>query len=541
MQQSPDTLNLEQVLDVLRRRAWVIGLCVLVIGVAAFGITRRETKKYTATASLTFESNSLGQQVAGLSSGASSTAGLIAQHANQLELVRSGDMALKTAHVVGHRLTQEKVEHSLSISQQGESGVIDVSATANSPAIAAAIANTYVRQFVSERQAANRAYLHAALALVQRQLKALTPSQRTGQDGLQLQNRAQTLRLLSELGYDEAKVAQEAFPPGSPSSPNVSRNTILGLVLGLLLGLGIAFATEHFDRRVRSSKELEDIYGRPLLGVVPHSRALSSKRGHGAALPSPEAEALRLIGAQVHALDIERRLHMILITSPDPGDGKTTVARCLSQATSRLGARVLLLEADLRHPNLAKQLGVTASTGLTDVLLGAASIDQAMRTIDVTGSACSSDGVGLSHNESADRSFDVLLAGASTVLDPAHLLAGAALEGLLEQIRRVYDLVVIDAPPPTAVSDGFPLLRKVDGVVVIGRIGHSQRDSAERLRQVLDISGAPLLGVVANDVKHRRQRMYGHPNRGTQPRDGAVAPESKAAHSPESLQPAAKL
>jgi succinoglycan biosynthesis transport protein ExoP len=542
MQQAPDTLNLEQVLDVLRRRAPIIGLCVLVIGAVAFGVTKRETKKYTATTSLAFESNSLGQQVAGLSSGANSTAGLVAQHANQLELVRRGDMAQRTAQALGHGLTPEKVVDSLSIGQQGESGVISISATAASPSIAAEIANTYARQFVGEQQSTNLAGLRSALALVKKQLKTLTPAQRIGQDGLELQNRAQTLRLLSELGYSDVKVVEEALPPTSPSSPNVPRNTVLGLVLGLLLGLGLVFLLEHFDRRVRSSEELEDIYSRPLLGVVPRSRTLSSRQARGAALPLPEAEAFRLIGAQLRVLDIDRPLHMILITSPDPNDGKTTVASRLAEATARLGARVLLLEADLRHPSLARQLAIEADTGIADVLRGAVSIYEATHTIDATGVPHDGrGGTGLSHNGAADRTFDVLVAGTSTVIDPTGLLAGDALERLLEQIRRVYDLVVIDAPPPTAVADGFPLLRKVDGVVVVGRIGRSQRDSAERLHQVLELSGAPVLGVVANGVKPRgRRRLYSRPMSGARLQNGLPASE-KTNSAPESLQPAAKL
>ncbi len=543
MQQAPDTLNLEQVLDILRRRAPVIGLCVLLIGAVAFGIATREAKKYTATASLAFESSSLNQQIVGLSSNVSSTAGLLAQHANQLELVRRGDMAQKTAQALGHGSTPEKVASSLSIDQQGESGVINISATAASPAMAAATANTYVQQFVSEQKSANRTYLRSALALVEKQLKVLTRAQRIGQDGLELQNRAQTLRLLAELGYGDVKVAQEAFPPGSPSSPNVSRNTVLGLILGLLLGLGLAFLLEHFDRRLRSSAELEDIYRRPLLGVVPHSRALSSKRGRGAALPLPEAEALALISAQLRVLDVDHRLHTVLITSPDPSDGKTTVARRLAEATARLGARVLLLEADLRHPSLARQLAVAADTGIADVLRGAVSIDEATHTIEATGASHNgTSGIGLSDDGAADRAFDVLLAGTTTIVDPAGLLAGDALERLLQQTRRVYDLVVIDAPPPISVSDVFPLLRKVDGVVIVGRIGHSQRDSAERLHQVLEISGAPVLGIVANGVKARGRRLYGRPRSGGPRLPSSVLAADNANYStPESLQPAAKL
>jgi polysaccharide biosynthesis transport protein len=520
LQQTPDTLNLEQALDILRRRAGVIALCVLVFGGVAFGISRRETKKYTGTASASFDNGSLSQQIVGLPSSASSAGSLLAQRANQLELVRLGDMAEKTASQLGHGLTREKVSDSLTINQQGESGVVGVSATATSPRLAAAIANTYVQVFVGEQQSSSRAYLKSALALVNKQLRALKPAQRIGQDGLQLQNRAQTLRLLSELGYGEAKVAQEAFAPASPSSPNTSRNTMLGVVLGLLVGLGLAFLFEHFDRRIRRPADLEAIYDRPLLGLVPRSRALSRGRDHGGPLPSLEADAFRLISAQVRFLSTDCGLNTILVTSSDPGDGKTTIARHLAEAMARLRSRVLLLEGDLRNPTLSKQLGVSAELGLADVLGGAILMDEATQTIDLTGFRHNGNGALGSHA----RTLDVLLAGGAIPADdPAGLVESETVESVLEQAKAVYDLVVIDAPPLTPVSDGFPLLSKVDGIVVIGRLGHSRRDAAEQLHQVLEVSGASLLGVIANNAKSRgRVSAYS----AGQKRDTAMQPSA---------------
>jgi Mrp family chromosome partitioning ATPase len=153
----------------------------------------------------------------------------------------------------------------------------------------------------------------------------------------------------------------------------------------------------------------------------------------------------------------------------------------------------------LRHPTLARQLRIESSAGLAELLMGAITIDEASRPLDLE--VASASGV-------RGRALEVLLAGAVLPRNPAELLESDSMAALLEWARFSHDLVVIDAPPLTTVSDAFPLLSKVDGVLVVGRPGRSRRDAAERLLQVLAGSGVPLLGVIANGVKPDRHGSY---------------------------------
>ncbi len=494
-------LSLEQALGILRRRAPWIALCVVLVAVAAYGFSKHQTKMYTATASLVFNNQQLSQQVAGLQPVSSNNQ--VALQNTNLKLVQLGDMAERTASQLGRGLTKEQISADLSVSAAGESNIVDVAVTAASPTLAADIANTYTQQFVKEQQNSNHAYYASALRLVNKQLAALSPREKAGTAGLALQNRAQSLGVLAELRNGNVQVAQAAALPTSPSSPKTARNTGLGAVLGLLLGLGIAFLLECFDRRVREPKDLESIYGLPLLGVVPESSALSraSVGDTGVALPSSESEAFHLIRAHMRYFNVDRDLRTLMVASAAPGDGKTTIARYLAVASARVGSRVLLLEADLRRPTVARQLGLAPARGLSDVLIGSVSLAEATSSIQLFApSTGRPDG----------HSLDVLVAGAVLPPNPGELLESHAMAGLLEAAKAIYDLVVIDTPPLTAVSDAFPLLKKVDGVIIVGRVGRNRRDVAERLHETLTGAGAPLLGVIANGFKAGRLSAYGY-------------------------------
>jgi capsular exopolysaccharide synthesis family protein len=484
MEQAPEALDFQRLLSMLVRRLPLIVLCVAVVGGVAYGVSKHQTKKYTATASLSFGTNALEQQVAGVQT---PTVNAASQQANDVELVKVGSTAEATALKLG--LSLATVGEGLSVSGRGESNIVDVSASSSSPSRAAAIANTYAALFVKEQAVANRRSLRSALALVQRQLKEMTRAQRFGQDGLTLQQRAQTLRLLAGLDYGNVRLAERATPPSAPTSPKTSRNAALGGLLGLVIGLGIAFLLERADRRIRRPDELKDVYGAPLLGVVPNSSSLSSDgRRRGGTLPHADAEAFHLIRSHLKFYNVDRDLRTLMVVSPSPGDGKTTIARNLAEAAARVGSRALLLEGDLRHPMLAARFAAPPSPGLTDVLVGAVRFDEAIRSFDVDSPA----------GEGAEgRRLDVLVAG-TVPPNPGELLESYAMGIALARAKSIYDVVIIDTSPLDVVSDAFSLIPRADGVIIVGRLGRSRRDVADRLRQVLTGSGAFVLGVIAN-------------------------------------------
>jgi capsular exopolysaccharide synthesis family protein len=496
-------LDLERALSILRRRAPVIVLCLLLVAGVAFALSKHQTKQYTATAALVFNTNQPNQQVAGLTEVSSTSPQ--AQQSTNVRLVELGDTASLTAKQLAVGLTTEQIKSKLSISPQGESNIVDVSATATSPALAARIANTYSNQFVKSQARASRHYFGSALTLVRKEFAALPRQQRTGPQGLALTDRAQSLQILSQLQSGNVQVAQAATPPSAPSSPKVARNTALGGVLGLLLGIGLAFLRERLDRRIKDPDDLERIFGLPLLGMIPDSpaypRHVADEPGAAPApLPPGELEVFRMLRARLRYFNVDRDLHTVLVTSAASGDGKTTVVQNLAEAAASMGSRVLIIESDLRRPSLAERFALTRAPGLAEVLISAIRVEDAVQETSVVPA---SDGV------RARSSVSILPAGAPPP-NPAELIESHAMEHVLEWAAVNYDLVLLDTPPLSVVPDAIPLLRSSDGVLIVSRLRKNTRDGAARMREELTSLGAPLLGVVANGFKARHTPSYSY-------------------------------
>jgi capsular exopolysaccharide synthesis family protein len=296
---------------------------------------------------------------------------------------------------------------------------------------------------------------------------------------------------------------------------------VLGAIIGLLLGIGIALVLERFERerRLRDPDDLEAAYDLPLLGVVPKSPNLAAGT-RGAELSPAELETFNLIQARLRFFNVGRDLRTMLITSAAREEGKTTVARNLAEAATRSGARVLLVEADLRNPTLAARLGLPDGPGLAEVMLGDVQLEGAVNCLDLGGPG----------QLNSAKTLDVLAAAAAGSPNPGELIGSFMMGATLEKARSEYDLVVLDTPPLTSVADAFPLLAKVDGVVVVARLGQARRDLSERLRRTLDRSGAPQLGLIANAGPAGSAEATGGYERSTAV--SAAAPQDSTASAP---------
>lgn len=496
-----DYFDIERMLAVLRRRWWVIALLTVLVAVATFAFSEHQQKKYTATASVVFENPQLNQQASGIQVSPTSPSEDPTIMATNVQLLtQQSGVAASTAREVGRGVTAAEVSRAISVSQQGQTSVVNVSAVTSSPALSAAIANAYVRQFISSQATQQRASVYRGLNLVERQIKALSNQELVGPNGQALLDRAESLRVLAQLQDGGAQLVQRAGVPTAPSSPKVTRNTALGLLLGLLLGISAAFILERLDRRIKSVEDLETTYSLPILSTVPYSKAYGTSRPGVGGRDDGTQEVFRLLRAYLRYFNVDREVRSLLVASAAPGEGKTTISRNLAHAAQETGTKTLFIDADMRRSELADWYHVAKSPGLSEVLSGSVQASDAVRSIPIATRV---------NGNTSEVSLDVLVAG-HTPPNPAELIESRAMEQILSWACEHYELVVIDTPPLSVVSDAMSLLSKVDGVVVVSQIGRSTRDAAGVLRQRLVGVRAPLLGVVANGVRAKETAGYGY-------------------------------
>jgi capsular exopolysaccharide synthesis family protein len=470
----------------VRRRFWVIVACFAIATGVAVTMSVLADEEYTASAALLFRDPGLDQKLFGASFAADGDPDPERTTQTNLELTSLDTIAQRTQR----RLPNYggDVSKTVEVSQRGDSDVALVKATAGGPAAAAHLANTFAEEYIAFRREADRAKVQQAQELVEQQLSELDPDTTISGRLRKLEARAEDLRVLASLQTGNAEVVQRAAEPASPSAPKPVRNAIFGAVVGLLLGFGLALLLEQLDRRLKRPEDLSETLGIPLVGVVPKRKSISRQRAGGLSLTPAEAEAFRMLRANLRYFNVSRDIRSVLVTSAAPGDGKSTVSLHLAAAAAHSGDRVLLLETDLRNPHLAETLNISGFQGLTSVLAGGRdSLADVATTASASGWGASPRGA----------TFDIVPAGPLPP-NPTEMLESGRMRELLSGAERDYDLVVLDTPPISIVSDAVPLLTQVSGVVVVSALGRNTGDAVRRLGERLQHLGAPVLGVVAN-------------------------------------------
>lgn len=481
---SRNAVNLTDLAAVLRRRLPVLLAAVAITALAAYAFSSSQTPKYEAAASVLTTDQGFIQTAVGA---ATPSTDHVRQGHTNLELARRPAIADRAAgRLTDLRLSGGEVRKRTQVTAAELSDVLTFVASDSDPDRSARIANTYAAAYVATERSAKARQIRLAREDLEQQLDDLGSESSARANDLRraVADKLSTLGTLSALRTSAPRVVQEAGVPSSPISPKPRRNALIGAGLGLFLGLGLIALIEQLSPRIRSVNQLEDIYGVPLLGTVPHLPA-RARLGKAGSVPDPErlprdaVEAFRRIRANLSYFNVGRQIRSIVVVSALADEGKSTVAWHL--ATADPAEPAVLIDADLREPTVSSAFnGAAPAVGLSDYL--------------------AVDDLSLAPHRRPDSSAVGLIPAGQRPSNPTTLLQAPRMRSIVEELAEQNQLAIIDTPALGLVADALPLLSYSSGVIIVARLGTSRKEAAKRLRDLLTTAGAPVLGLVANDV-----------------------------------------
>jgi capsular exopolysaccharide synthesis family protein len=479
---------IETAVRILRRRKLVVLAALIGVPILAFLFTASKEKEYEATATLLFREEPA----------------VLGEAQSVVDPTREAET---TAEIVALPVIAENAEKEFELPAGSVSGTVSVEAsptantaaitsTSGDPQLSAEAANAYATAYIRFRRKQDRGQLQEPIELAEETIAELGPEEVGGEQELALKKQLDQLRLNQALQTGGAELVQKASPPSEASGPSKTKNVALGLVLGALLGFGLAALLERIDRRVRSSEEMEDLYGLPLIGRIPRSRMLSTTSSRSLGSQTQEGEAFRVLRANLRYFARDQARRTILIVSAEEGDGKSTISLGLATTMTEMGDSVVLVEADLRKGSSMKTVSGEPPKGLSDVLVDE-DLDRVLLSVSVE-----------SPGDGADRLLTILPSG-PTPPNPPELLEAPRMAETLAELRERFEFVIIDSPALGAVSDALALVPDVSEIVIVGGLGKTTRDAARDLMQQLAFLEREPVGVIVNFAEAERAK-YSH-------------------------------
>lgn len=386
------------------------------------------------------------------------------------------------------QVLKEKRENMLSVLRQEKQRTEDLRRK-ETQRIADVRRNEVVQQLKSlEEQSQVLTQAEQQLGLQLKQLPFLSRQHSELQRNLRIANESLN-RFLGARESLQIEIAQTEVPwelvkgpvvPEVPVSPNRKNDLILGLIASTLIGLGSALLLEKLDSSYHSIDELREKVRLPILASIPYEKHLPKHAKYN--VSAKFLEALRVLHTNIQLLSSKRGIRSIVISSATFGEGKSTVALHLARTAAAMGKRVLLVDADMRTPQIHQLSGINNSWGLSNVISEGIPTEKVIPRLILV------------------DELSILTAG-STPSDPAKLLASKQMEQLMGDFRQFFDLIIYDAPPVAGLADASLLGYCCDGVMLVTRMNKNDRSSLEQAIDNLRMSHISVLGIVANGTK----------------------------------------
>jgi capsular exopolysaccharide synthesis family protein len=512
-------VDLRQVLRSVRRWWWIAILCPALIVMLAFLYTSRQLPMYEAQAKLLVDPSGNGQSDYNTILSAE-------------RMTKTYEKLVKNRQVLEHVVTNLSLPFStdvlsgmISAKADGDTQLLIVSVADTEPERAAQIANevaeqfaAYVRDTSSSSSGETLAQLNTAIAEIETKMdetEAEIAELETGPDAnsATVEDQLATLNAtLDQYGtthatliitrsetqvrqaitVDPVKVFEPAFAPSAPFAPQLMVNLVLAIIAGGIVSTGVILLLEYLDNTVKVTADFTTLIGGPLLAAINIVPKLAPGRKQLFVLDQPKgtaAEAIRLLRTNIEFASATREIATLGITSPNPGEGKSTVAANLAVTLAQAGFVTALIDADLRRPTQHRLFETGNERGLSTLL-----------TMDERPWSWAA-------RDTRVPNLSVIPAGPLPP-NPADLLSLERLRQILAEMRTTFDVIVVDTPPVLAVSDPLIIAAHVDGMIVVTNGGKTRLDALKRTSQTLQRGAIRVIGVVINQQGSKSKDGY---------------------------------
>lgn len=491
---------------------WLLALVMILAGLSAYIISKQTTPVYRASTTILINE-------APATKGTDYASVLASERLTQTyaQLLTTKPVVDGVIERLGLTMKPKKIQDAIDVQPIRDTQLIEVQVEDTDPVRAANIANALVTEFAEQTQElqasryrSSKQTLETQLAQLDQQIQSVgaaitalkdapeNQEERTRLEESQAQYRqtyAYLLQSFEQVRLAEAQStssvvqAEPAVPPVTPVRPRVLFNTILAIGVGLLLAIGIVYLIEAWDDTLRSPDEIYKQLGLPILGIIGHHDIEADPLITVSQPRSPIAEAFRSLRTNIQFASVDFPINRLLVTSPSPSDGKTTVASNLAVVIAQSGRHVVLCEADLRRPRLHRIMRVSNRRGLSDLFVQShTQLNGAIQKTDI-------------------QNLMTITSG-SLPPNPSELLGSEKMADILSQIQEQASMIIVDTPPVLAVTDAAVLASRVDGVLLVVHPGYTKLDACKEAVEQMRRVGVNILGVVLNGVEFKRSRYY---------------------------------
>lgn len=433
---------------------WIVILVLLILGLAGgAGYAAMQAPKYVASTQLYVSVRTEGAATGDLVQGTTFARQIVTSY---VDVVGTALVLDPVIDELGLDTAASALSSQISATTALNTVLIDITVTDTDPEQAAAIADATAASFAN---------------IVQTELER--PDTEGGASPVQI------------------TITDPAAEPTKPSSPNVPLLIVLGGLLGLAAGIAFAVLRSVLDTRIHTLHDLETITDRPMLGGIAYDPEAKSRPLIVHADPrSPRAESFRTLRTNLQFLEVDSPSRTFVVSSAGPGEGKSTTTANLAIALAETGARVALIDGDLRLPRIADYMAIEGGVGLTNVLIGQIDVADALQ-------------------KWGKNELYVLPSGPIPP-NPSELLGSAAMDRVLKPLEEYFDYILIDAPPLLLVTDAAVVGKKTRGIILAAASGKTKKPELSGAIRTLETAGVNLLGVVVTMLPTKGPDSYGY-------------------------------